>query len=171
MERSLRQPATIEFTSATVGMSGKAVNTTEYEYLIEKTLRTANLRIQDLSNTETPRPPTQNPKSTQKMKVAVAGGTTSVGRAIVDGLKARGKFECTILSRKPHANLSVLVIDYDDIDGLAAKLQEAEVCVSTLSIGDDASGQAQLNLIEAANRSKCTRRFLSSECSIQYTPE
>lgn len=105
------------------------------------------------------------------MKVAVAGGTTSVGRAIVDGLKARGKFECTILSRKPHANLSVLVIDYDDIDGLAAKLQEAEVCVSTLSIGDDASGQAQLNLIEAANRSKCTRRFLSSECSIQYTPE
>ncbi|KAB2570131.1 Bifunctional pinoresinol-lariciresinol reductase 2 [Lasiodiplodia theobromae] len=107
------------------------------------------------------------------MKVAVAGGNTSVGLAIVDGIKARGKYECIILGRRPHAEHDVLVVDYADIDGLVAKLEETQVnvVISALSMQDDACGQAQLNLIEAANRSKCTKRFLPSEFGIHYTAE
>ncbi|KAM5350050.1 hypothetical protein ACJ41O_006555 [Fusarium nematophilum] len=38
-------------------------------------------------------------------------------------------------------------------------------------MNDDQAGQAQLNLIEAANRSACTRRFLPSEFGMVYTPD
>ncbi|KAH7020681.1 hypothetical protein B0J12DRAFT_774030 [Macrophomina phaseolina] len=107
------------------------------------------------------------------MKVVVAGGTASIGRAIVDSLKSRQGFEYTIFSRTEHPDPKTIVVDYANIGDLTARLEaeEAYVVISALAIGDETSGQAQLNLIEAASRSKCTKRFLPSEFGIYYAPE
>ncbi|KAM5346236.1 hypothetical protein ACJ41O_009241 [Fusarium nematophilum] len=108
------------------------------------------------------------------MTIALAGGTSSIGRSIVDGLIEQGRNDFVLFSRATHPILKTHVVDYTDVDKLAQELEQLhiEVVICALSIKDEASGRAQLNLIEAACRSKCVKRFVPSEYGgIDYAPD
>ena len=104
------------------------------------------------------------------VKVAVAGGTTGIGRAIVKALEKDGSHQCIILSRNVSNDSKVLAVDYSDPKGLQSALEEHEIhtVISAVSLQTEASGQSQLNLIEAADRSKATKRFMPSEFGAKY---
>lgn len=105
-------------------------------------------------------------------KIAIAGGSAGIGRSIADVLESAETHEYIILTRCSSGSETRL-IDYKDIKALATLLEHEQVdtVISTLAINDDQGGQAQMNLIEAANRSACTRRFLPSEFGMVYTRE
>ncbi|KAF5570957.1 SDR family [Fusarium phyllophilum] len=64
-------------------------------------------------------------------------------------------------------------VDYSDVSALTSVLESEQVdtVISMLPIDNDESGQAQLNLIEAAEKSTCTKRFLPSEFGMVYTKD
>ncbi|KAM0432230.1 hypothetical protein ACHAPT_004768 [Fusarium lateritium] len=105
-------------------------------------------------------------------KVAFAGGSVGLGRAMVDALESVKAHEYIILSRRSSGS-KIRQADYTNIEALTALLEfeNIDTVISTIAINDDEAGQAQLNLIEAANRSSCTKRFLPSEFGMLYTRE
>ncbi|KAH7227254.1 hypothetical protein B0J15DRAFT_518413 [Fusarium solani] len=108
------------------------------------------------------------------MTIALAGGTSSIGRSIVDGLLEQGRNDFIIFSRTTHPTLQTHTVDYTDVDKLVHELEQLriEVVISALSIDNQSSGRAQLNLIDAARRSRCVRRFIPSEYGgIDYSPD
>ncbi|KAJ3557428.1 hypothetical protein NPX13_g9932 [Xylaria arbuscula] len=108
------------------------------------------------------------------VKVAVAGGSDSIGKAIVQAIEKDASHEVIILSRQRRAeDPNVVTIDFLDIDSLQSVLETHEVhtVISAVSLQSEASGQSQMNLIDAASRSRCTRRFMPSEFGANYKPE
>ncbi|KAF4439399.1 SDR family [Fusarium acutatum] len=105
-------------------------------------------------------------------KVAVAGGSSGLGRTMVDALEAAKTHDYIVLSRKA-TGPKTRAVDYSDVDYLTSLLESEQVntVISMLPIDNDESGQAQMNLIEAADRSKCTKRFLPSEFGMVYTKD
>lgn len=105
-------------------------------------------------------------------KVAVAGGSSGLGRTMVDALEAAKTHNYIILSRKA-TGPETRAADYSNVNSLTSLLESEQVdtVISMLPIDNDESGQAQLNLIAAAERSTCTKRFLPSEFGMVYTKE
>ncbi|KAL7762551.1 hypothetical protein ACKLNR_009086 [Fusarium oxysporum f. sp. zingiberi] len=105
-------------------------------------------------------------------KVAVAGGSSGLGRTMVDALEAAKTHNYIILSRKA-TGPETRAADYSDVNSLTWLLESEQVdtVISMLPIDNDESGQAQLNLIAAAERSTCTKRFLPSEFGMVYTKD
>lgn len=105
-------------------------------------------------------------------KIAVAGGSSGLGRTMVDALEAAKTHDYIVLSRKA-TGPETRAVDYSDIDALTSLLQSEQVdtVISMLPIDNDESGQAQMNLIEAAEKSTYTKRFLPSEFGMVYTRE
>ncbi|KAH7219482.1 hypothetical protein DER44DRAFT_836200 [Fusarium oxysporum] len=103
-------------------------------------------------------------------KVAVAGGSSGLGRTMVDALEAAKTHDYIILSRKA-TGPETRAVDYSDVNSLTSLLESEQVgtVISMLPIDNDESGQAQLNLIAAAERSTCTKRFLPSD-NIAHVP-
>ncbi|KAL4876252.1 hypothetical protein BJY04DRAFT_210682 [Aspergillus karnatakaensis] len=104
------------------------------------------------------------------VKVAVAGGSQGVGSAIVAAIEARGQDEVFILSRTARQGDSrYLAVDYDRIEEIKAilKANEIHTVISALKM-EDGGGEAQMNLLEAAEQSAATRRFMPSELGIDY---
>ena len=105
--------------------------------------------------------------------VAIAGGSSGIGRAIAQAIVERGKHNVLILSRKPSEYLTTLVVDYSDVSKLQSVLEEHNVhtVISALSFSNDESVGAQLNLIKASNKAACIKRFMPSEFGAIYKPE
>ncbi|SCO78850.1 uncharacterized protein FRV6_03063 [Fusarium oxysporum] len=105
-------------------------------------------------------------------KVAVAGGSSGLGQTMVDALEAAKTHDYIILSRKA-TGPKTRAVDYSDVNSLTSLLESEQVgtVISMLPIDNDESGQAQLNLIAAAERSTCTKRFLPSEFGMVYTKD
>ncbi|KAF5595975.1 SDR family [Fusarium pseudocircinatum] len=84
-------------------------------------------------------------------KVVVAGGSSGLGRTMVDALEAAKTHDYIVLSRKA-TGPETRAVDYSDVDALTSLLESEQVdaVISMLPIDSDESGQAQLNLIEAA---------------------
>ncbi|KAG4438707.1 hypothetical protein IFR05_005787 [Cadophora sp. M221] len=106
-------------------------------------------------------------------EIALAGGTSGVGHAFWDALEAQQAHAYILLTRKPIDNPKAVVVDYSDVDALKSVLEAHNVTtiISAISIADGSSGQAQLNLIKAADLSTKTKRFLPSEFGADYTPD
>ncbi|KAM5385476.1 hypothetical protein ACJZ2D_000675 [Fusarium nematophilum] len=110
-------------------------------------------------------------------KVAVAGGTGGLGRAIVDALVTAGDHEVLVLSRKKGPSQSktgsfssrIVHMDYNDIDDIKRVLEENEVgtVISVLNIQVDAT--SEFNLIKAAEDSKTTCRYIPSIWGARYS--
>lgn len=68
---------------------------------------------------------------------------------------------------------NVLPVDYSDIDHLVSVLEanEIDTVISAFAVEGDSLAMAQLNLIEAATKSKPTRRFIPSAFAIPYPEE
>ncbi|TVY52519.1 Oxidoreductase swnN, partial [Lachnellula suecica] len=111
--------------------------------------------------------------------VAVAGGTGHLGRTIVEALLATGKHDVKILSRTPNPTLSltlgipIIAVDYSDTPSLTKKLQELQIhtVISAMSNYDDAAGShpKEVELIQAADASVATKRFVASRWSAPYS--
>ncbi|ENH69294.1 hypothetical protein FOC1_g10004832 [Fusarium oxysporum f. sp. cubense race 1] len=117
------------------------------------------------------------------MAVAVAGGTGGLGRALVDTIKAHGKHEVLVLSRKANVvknttgleeslGARVVTVDYSNVDSLASILEERNVEI-VISAVNNISGDnhPEINLIRAADKSETTKRFIPSYFGTPYTPE
>ncbi|XP_014557865.1 hypothetical protein COCVIDRAFT_36725 [Bipolaris victoriae FI3] len=107
------------------------------------------------------------------VKIALAGGTSGIGLAIHNVLKAEDMHEYVIFTRTPSDDAKAIVVDYTSTSGLAEalKAQSIHTVISALSIGDESSGQAQLNLIEASVGAGCVKRFIPSEFGADYHKE
>lgn len=132
--------------------------------------------------------------------LAVAGGTGGVGKTIVETLVRNSQHQIIVLTRSVshHGNLSdgltvdlshrfiqeprsdhaldrtrQVQVDYDDIPSLVQVLQQHAIhtIISAIGIFDDATSRSQLNLIQAAEKSSVTKRFVPSEFSFIQTKE
>ncbi|KAF5570881.1 isoflavone reductase like P3 [Fusarium pseudocircinatum] len=109
--------------------------------------------------------------------VAIAGGTGSVGRFIVEETIADGNFEVIILGRKVNPSLEkelgarILVIDYSDPNSISTLLEENHVDVVIAALSGHTPPEQELGLIQAAAKSKVTRRYIPSVWGIKYRPE
>ncbi|KAF5985005.1 SDR family [Fusarium coicis] len=90
---------------------------------------------------------------------------------MVDALEAAKTHDYIVLSRKA-TGPTTRAVDYSNIDALTSLLgsEQVDTVISMLPMDSD-SGQAQLNLIEAADQSKCTKRLLPSEFGMVYTKD
>ncbi|KAM6534220.1 hypothetical protein FALCPG4_007152 [Fusarium falciforme] len=109
------------------------------------------------------------------VKVTVAGGSNGLGRVIVRAIAAIGKHEVSVLSRQdkeadPKDSIPVLVVDYSSPDSIADVLRSngTEVVISTIGILFEDTHQAQMNLIEGADKSGTVKRFAPSEFAYDY---
>ncbi|KAK4862387.1 hypothetical protein LT330_002520 [Penicillium expansum] len=109
--------------------------------------------------------------------IAVAGGTGGVGKTIVEKL-IDSKFDIVVLSRSvkqdfASQNIQIVQINYDDIPSMARVLEQHNIhtIISAIGLVSDETSQSQLNLIEAAEASASTKRFIPSEYSFVQTPE
>ncbi|EEY16168.1 conserved hypothetical protein [Verticillium alfalfae VaMs.102] len=109
--------------------------------------------------------------------VAVAGGTGGIGRAIVEEITADGKFNVIILSRKADSELEktlgarIIVADYSNADELAKQLQDNNVLTVVSALSSQAPLEQELALIQAAQKSSTTIRYIPSVWGIKYTSE
>ncbi|PLB47427.1 NmrA-like family protein [Aspergillus steynii IBT 23096] len=110
------------------------------------------------------------------MAIAVAGGTGGVGKTIVSKLSGkviiltRSKPEPPSDTNSPEDRKKVQV-EYNDISSLSKTLEDHDVhtVISAISIYDGETSQSQLNLIQAADKSNVTTRFIPSEYSFIQT--
>ncbi|QKD56884.2 uncharacterized protein FOBCDRAFT_241585 [Fusarium oxysporum Fo47] len=100
--------------------------------------------------------------------IAVAGGAGKLGRAIVELLVEQGQHIVVVLARE---GAQVIAVDYADAGKLAAALEanSVETVISTINSLGDIS--AELSLIQAAEKSASTKRYIPSIWGIKYTDE
>ncbi|KAH7233544.1 hypothetical protein BKA59DRAFT_504400 [Fusarium tricinctum] len=108
--------------------------------------------------------------------VAVAGGSGSVGSTIVDGLVEYGKHKVYALSRNersPQGAVTYLKVDYNDTDAIVKAFEEAgvNILICAISVVSPEANQAQKNLIQAAEYSPCTKRFVISSFDMLHVKE
>ncbi|KAH6713224.1 hypothetical protein BKA61DRAFT_608754 [Leptodontidium sp. MPI-SDFR-AT-0119] len=110
------------------------------------------------------------------VKVAVAGGSGGVGRAIIDAFKQQKTHDFIILSRKDNPELSVEIgakiigIDYTDLASAKKTLEDNEIhtVISAMSVQSQEQSNSQIGLIRAAAASSSVRRFVPSEFGFPY---
>ncbi|KAM0210953.1 hypothetical protein ACHAPA_004775 [Fusarium lateritium] len=78
-------------------------------------------------------------------KIAVAGGSSGLGRTMVEALKAAKTHDYIVLSPKA-TGTETRAVDYSDVDALALLLESEQVhtVISGLPIDGDESGQANI---------------------------
>ncbi|KFY94348.1 hypothetical protein V500_03321 [Pseudogymnoascus sp. VKM F-4518 (FW-2643)] len=109
--------------------------------------------------------------------VAVAGGTGSIGRAIVEAIIAQGKYEVIVLGRNSNKELEeslgtrVISADYSDVHSLVALFEQNKIHTVVSAMSGLASPESELALIRAANQSKTTKRFIPSVFGVKYRPD
>ncbi|KAI7917627.1 hypothetical protein M0657_007957 [Pyricularia oryzae] len=104
-------------------------------------------------------------------KIALAGASTGLGASFVDALVEKNVTDFVVLSRKASEDVRKIAVDYNDVESLQRVLEEyqIETVVSTIAIDTDDSGQAQMNLIAAAEQASCTKRFIPSD-QLDFAP-
>lgn len=65
----------------------------------------------------------------------------------------------------------MLAIDYGSIDSIVRVLEENKIDTVISTIGSEAGTDSERALIEAANKSSTTKRFIPSNWGLKYTPE
>ncbi|KAJ4168876.1 hypothetical protein NW754_010807 [Fusarium falciforme] len=115
--------------------------------------------------------------------VVVAGGSGDLGSLIVKALFETGKHEVYVLSRGRPADspervspltgksyIPFIQTDYSSIDALAEGLDmhRVEVVICAFSLRNDSACNAQLQLIQAADKASSVKRFIPSEFNIDY---
>ncbi|RSM03810.1 hypothetical protein CEP52_007177 [Fusarium oligoseptatum] len=100
--------------------------------------------------------------------VLVAGGTGSIGRAIVEALVEQGKFTVIVLGRKAPGS-SQQTMELSMASSQSWKKNKVDTVISAL--GGLAPPDAEKALINAAEASSVTRRFIPSVFGVKYRPD
>ncbi|GFF44751.1 isoflavone reductase homolog P3 [Aspergillus udagawae] len=111
--------------------------------------------------------------------IAIAGGTGGVGKTIVESLVGQSQHQVIVLTRsEPRTDLvsdrtRQVQVDYNDIPSLVQVLEQHAIhtIISAIGIFDATTSQSQLNLIQAAEISNVTKRFVPSEYSFIQTKD
>ncbi|KAK1705456.1 uncharacterized protein BDZ83DRAFT_208283 [Colletotrichum acutatum] len=101
------------------------------------------------------------------MAVAIAGGISGPGRALVEAISAQGTHEVIVLTRKVSGkpggaapNVRFVAADFSDIGSLTAVLEKYNVDTVISAVNNiTRESYSELNLVAAAERSKTTRRY------------
>ncbi|KAH6950937.1 hypothetical protein DER45DRAFT_637185 [Fusarium avenaceum] len=105
--------------------------------------------------------------------IAVAGGAGKLGRAIVEAIVENGQHKVVILAReaKSVGTTQTIAVDYTDVGGLTTALEsnKIEIVISTINSLHDVS--AELNLIQAAEKSTSTKRYIPSSWGTKPSAE
>ncbi|EFR02912.1 hypothetical protein MGYG_05913 [Nannizzia gypsea CBS 118893] len=113
------------------------------------------------------------------MVIAIAG-MGPVGRTIVDTLLETPEYQkqVAVLTRKKEASslpdqVEQIEVDYNDVSSLAASLEKHNIdtVICTIGMVTPEAGQSQVNLIQAAEKSSVTKRFIPSEYSFVQSEE
>ncbi|KAJ5690903.1 hypothetical protein N7462_005295 [Penicillium macrosclerotiorum] len=113
------------------------------------------------------------------MAIAIAG-SGPVGKTIIEAFLENSKYksELILLTRKyqetsPLDQIQQIPVNYSDVAALAAQLEEHNVHTVVCAIGilTQEASQAQINLIQAADLSTTTKRFIPSEYSYIQSEE
>ncbi|KNG52515.1 nmra-like family protein [Stemphylium lycopersici] len=107
--------------------------------------------------------------------VAIVGGTGNVGKTLVDAFVADGKHKVIVIARKVPEKASpapVFAVDYTNDAQLKDTLEQNNVhtVISTILMLDPVSAEAERNMIAAADKATCTKRFVASSWGAA-TPE
>ncbi|KAM0425872.1 hypothetical protein ACHAPT_008810 [Fusarium lateritium] len=109
--------------------------------------------------------------------VAVAGGTGNLGRTIVEAIIADGKLQVAILAREANVEKEtqigarILVVNYNHVDDLTKVLEDNNIGTVISTLNTMGVAEPELNLIAAADQSKCTKRYVPSIWGVKYTQE
>ncbi|KAK8038938.1 hypothetical protein PG993_007349 [Apiospora rasikravindrae] len=108
--------------------------------------------------------------------IAVAGGNGKLGLAIVEGLVATGQHQVIILTRdasnmESKASAQLITVNYDDVSELVSVLESNGIEMVICTINPISSFEPELNLIQAAEKSSCTKRFIPSAWGNKLTKE
>ncbi|KAF4998892.1 hypothetical protein FGRMN_2823 [Fusarium graminum] len=78
-----------------------------------------------------------------------------------------------IRERSAQGAVNYLKVDYDDADGITKELEAAgvHILISAIGVNTPEANQAQKNLIKAAERSTCTKRFVISSFDMLHVKE
>ncbi|OHF04289.1 hypothetical protein CORC01_00628 [Colletotrichum orchidophilum] len=113
------------------------------------------------------------------MSVAISGGTGGLCCELVKVFATQGTHEVVVFTRKVSGrpggaapNIHFVAVDYSNIDSLVSVLERYNVD-TVISTVNNITGEnhAELNLIAATERSKTTRRFITSYSGVPYLPE
>ncbi|PYI33612.1 NAD(P)-binding protein [Aspergillus indologenus CBS 114.80] len=105
------------------------------------------------------------------VRVAIAGGHGGVGRTILEVLGESSEHEALVLSRKSAGDGGrTIQVDYRSVDKLVAVLEthQIDTVICCFAVQGDSLAISQLNLIQAAIKSKVTRQFVPSGFAIPY---
>ncbi|KAH8667837.1 hypothetical protein BGZ61DRAFT_430086 [Ilyonectria robusta] len=110
------------------------------------------------------------------VNVAVLGGTGHVGKTIVEVLNDDPKHSVIILSRKASTadtGVPLVAVDYADVQSLKAVLEQHKIhtVISCVGVHDQAIADVQAAVIQAAEKSSTTKRFIASNWGTPYNPE
>jgi len=109
--------------------------------------------------------------------IAVAGGSGGLGRALVEAVLKRGGHEVFVLSRQgstsktPANGAKVLSVDYNDTASLSKALDDANIHTVIAALDSNAGSAPELALIQAAEQSRTTKRYIPCNWAIDYTPD
>ncbi|CAG7956772.1 unnamed protein product [Penicillium salamii] len=111
------------------------------------------------------------------MVVIAVAGSGGVGQTIVEKL-LQSQFDVVVLSRSAKqddtsSRVRNVQIKYDDIASMTQELERHNIhtLISAIGLVSEETSQSQLNLIEAADRSASTKRFIPSEYSFIQTSD
>lgn len=107
------------------------------------------------------------------VRIAVAGGASGLGKTIMDTIRKTTTHECVVLSRTASEDATVVEVDYSNIQNIRKILEKEEihVVISTIGVYTESHHRSQLNLIEAADLSAVTKRFIPSEFGFVIQPQ
>ncbi|KAF7555198.1 hypothetical protein G7Z17_g2403 [Cylindrodendrum hubeiense] len=101
------------------------------------------------------------------VNVAVLGGTGHVGKTIVEVLHEDPNHSVIVLSRKAattEIGALLVAVDYTDVEALKTVLESHNIhtVISCVGVHDQAIADVQAAVIQAAETSSTTKRFISS---------
>ncbi|KAI0126962.1 hypothetical protein BJ170DRAFT_425144 [Xylariales sp. AK1849] len=109
--------------------------------------------------------------------VAIVGGTSSIGRAVLEGIQERGTHTAIVFSRnykkevEEELGARVIAADYGNVTELKKLLEDNNVETVISGTNNFTGGDAEINLIRAAELSSVTKRFIPSVWGCRYGPD
>ncbi|KAG9190539.1 phenylcoumaran benzylic ether reductase [Alternaria panax] len=99
--------------------------------------------------------------------VAVAGGTGKLGRAIIESIVDADKFTAAGDVKLQVTDAMLIATDYTKPDPIIKVFEDGYMDTVISTLRSTSGTDAEMTLIEAANKSAVTKRYITSTCGIK----
>ncbi|KAJ9106062.1 hypothetical protein QFC20_004124 [Naganishia adeliensis] len=109
--------------------------------------------------------------------IAIAGGSGKLGRAVAEAIVAKGKYQVLILARsvdeekQKEVGATFVVADYTTVDSLFRVLEDNKIDTVISILHGMGTVDSELNLIQAADKSAVTKRYIPNIWGARVTEE